>query len=656
MPRLLVDLKPSLFCLTAAAILGSCGGSTEPRRPATVTVSGPSTIGSLGSTVQLTATVADGSGATMSGLAVQWSTSNGAVGSVDPATGVVTAIGPGTATLRATVDGVVGTHDITVAQIAASMTLVPPTDTMRALTATAMYSAIVKDTGGAVIGAPGVNWSSTNPLVASITGEGTATAVANGAVFVRAQVGSLLDSVPLAVRQRVSYVQSTVTLSRALLFVGDTIDVSLQTRDSLNKTLTFGGAAVTFSTASAGGGSSGAFLPTVDQGDGTYTSRFAGSGVGSPVVVTSMIAGLPVSASASARVVGFTKISGYSAGFPHTCGIITTGDLYCWGDQTTGMRGIGSNVATVTDPTPTLVSGGRQWSDVSAGFWSVCGISNTTLYCWGNASEGQLGNGFNNGTFPSPVAIAPESSFVAVNIGLAAGECAITVAHSAMCWGRGIEGRVGNGADTTVVRAVGVNGGNKFAALATSAFGTCGVSEAGAAICWGFYATLGIGYGPYPDDCGGQGCSKSPVAVLGGLTFRPVIIHDGNTACSIATDDKTYCWGQTVQEVPGAPVFTALAAGDLDYCGLAQSGTVYCWGTNRNGRFGNPPDPNMYQSTPVAVPGSQHFTQISMSQNHMCGITTDGNAWCWGSNANGELGDRTTTPSTTPVRVRLFVP
>ena len=59
---------------------------------------------------------------------------------------------------------------------------------------------------------------------------------------------------------------------------------------------------------------------------------------------------------------------------------------------------------------------------------------------------------------------------------------------------------------------------------------------------------------------------------------------------------------------------------------------------------------------PEPVPGGQHFTQLSMGQSHMCGVATDGNAWCWGSNSKGELGDRTTTPSATPVRVKLFAP
>jgi alpha-tubulin suppressor-like RCC1 family protein len=656
MARYLGMLSNSLIWFSAAALLGGCGSSTEPRRPATVNVTGPTTIGSLGSTIKLTATVLDGSGSPMSGVVVQWSSSNSAVASIDGATGTVKAIGPGSVTLRATADGTVGSHDVSVAQIPFSLTITSPTDTLRALTATVSCTAAVKDSGGALIVAQGVVWSSSNPAIVSVTDQGVATAVTNGPVFVRAQAGSVLDSIALAVHQRASAASSTLRQTSSQLMVGDTVRISVEARDSLNQRLAFGGSSVTVSAAAFGGASSGLFSPVVDNGDGTYSETIVATAMGSPTHLTVAIDGRSVTASPVISVLGFIKISVYSAGFPVTCGILTTQELYCWGSQAGGMRGDGSSSPTVSDPTPTLVSGGLRWTDVTTALTAACGIANAKVYCWGSASGGQLGNGTTNGNYSTPLLVAPESSFVSIKMGLSFGVCALTVAHSGMCWGGGTWGRLGNGADTTASRPVGVNGGNRFGDLATSYAGSCGITQAGAALCWGYYSVLGMGYGPYPDDCGGVQCSKSPVAVTGGITFRPVIIHDGNTACAIATNDKTYCWGQIAQEVPGAPVFTALAAGDLDYCGLAPTGTVYCWGTNRNGRFGSPPDASVYQSTPLAVPGGQNFTQIAMSQNHMCAIASDGNAWCWGSNGNGELGDRTTTPSRTPVRVRLFTP
>ncbi|HMI46399.1 MAG TPA: hypothetical protein VK491_09570, partial [Gemmatimonadaceae bacterium] len=76
------------------------------------------------------------------------------------------------------------------------------------------------------------------------------------------------------------------------------------------------------------------------------------------------------------------------------------------------------------------------------------------------------------------------------------------------------------------------------------------------------------------------------------------------------------------------------------------------WGYNPNGRLGNGTTNDA--SIPTAVSGGHAFTQLSMSQDHTCGVTTDGNAWCWGGNDMGELGTRSLTPSQVPVRVRLF--
>jgi alpha-tubulin suppressor-like RCC1 family protein len=616
------------------------------------------TLRSLGATATLNGIVRNARHEALPDVAVSsWTSSNPAIVTVNTTTGLVAAVVNGAATITAHAGAATGSTTVTVLQSLVSATLAPPTDTLRSLGATGQYTVVAKDAGGAAIVSPVMNWRSTNSAVVTVGSQGLATAVSNGSAYVVAQSGIVVDSLPLAVLQRADPTKSTITVSRPLLFVADTVRATLRARDALDHPLTFGGSTVVFS--SSGGTSTGAFGPTVDQGDGTYTSDFVGSSLGTTRSVGAMIGAVAVSTAAPPlRVVGFTRIGAYSAGFAHTCGIITTGDLYCWGSQLGGMRGLGSSGITVSDPTPTLVIGGHQWTEVDAGFATVCGIAEGgKLYCWGGASEAALGNGVTTGNYPTPVAISPESSFVSVDIGLTFGACAITPGHTGMCWGKGTWGRLGNGAETIATRPVAVSGGTRFAGIATSYGGTCGVTDAGAAMCWGIYSVLGTG-GPYPDDCGGVECSKSPVAVSGGLTFKPTIVHDGNRVCAIATNDKTYCWGgsTTPTALAGAPIFTALAEGDLDACGLAQSGTVYCWGSNRNGRFGSPPDIGMIQTVPVPVPGGQIFTKLSMSQNHMCGITTDGNVWCWGSNDYGELGDRTTAPSATPVRAKLFAP
>ena len=483
-----------------------------------------------------------------------------------------------------------------------------------------------------------------------------------------------------APRQRIDPTKSTITLTRPLLFIDDTVRATLQVRDTRNNPITTGGSTVVFSSmGSATGSSSLTVLPTLDNGDGTYNANLIGSGMGSPRTVTANIDGLPVSVTPTVRVVGFTKIAA-AGGTLHgavtttggfTCGIITTGDMYCWGIPWFGVRGTGSFVGPTPDPTPTLVAGGHQWTDVAAGLWYVCAVAGGGGgYCWGSGSAGELGNGISghgsldNVSIPAP--ISGGSTIGTVSIGQSNGGCATTLTKTAMCWGAGVWGRLGNGSETSTDVPVVVSGGLLFDALSTSYSGTCGIS-AGSAYCWGHYSLLGLGASPAPESCSGPvACARTPFAVSGGRVFRPVVAVDGNVACALGTDDQAYCWGSgyvgngsmgasAPTPVSGGLSFTSLGmSGDSGHCGIAVGGAAWCWGINSNGRFGNGTTSNA--TVPTAVSGGHAFTQMSSSQDHTCGVATDGNGWCWGGNDMGELGDRTTTRRLTPVRVKLFAP
>jgi alpha-tubulin suppressor-like RCC1 family protein len=83
--------------------------------------------------------------------------------------------------------------------------------------------------------------------------------------------------------------------------------------------------------------------------------------------------------------------------------------------------------------------------------------------------------------------------------------------------------------------------------------------------------------------------------------------------------------------------------------GLTTSGAAYCWGQNADGELGNGSTINSL--TPVAVSGGLTFATVTAGGNQTCGVTTSGAAYCWGHNANGQLGNGTFTDSTTPVAV-----
>ena len=95
---------------------------------------------------------------------------------------------------------------------------------------------------------------------------------------------------------------------------------------------------------------------------------------------------------------------------------------------------------------------------------------------------------------------------------------------------------------------------------------------------------------------------------------------------------------------------TALTAGEAHSCALNPSGAAFCWGSNANSRLGTG-TAEARDSVPRPVSGGLVFASIGAGTTHSCGIATNGDAYCWGGNDSGQLGDGTTTPRPTPVAV-----
>ena len=101
--------------------------------------------------------------------------------------------------------------------------------------------------------------------------------------------------------------------------------------------------------------------------------------------------------------------------------------------------------------------------------------------------------------------------------------------------------------------------------------------------------------------------------------------------------------------VAGGLTFETLAGGGAHTCGLTSDGTAYCWGNNAQGQLGD--DSSTSQSAPVQVAGGLKFVSIDAGAAHTCAVTSAGEAYCWGRNDRGQLGDGTTTRSAAPVAV-----
>ncbi len=143
-----------------------------------------------------------------------------------------------------------------------------------------------------------------------------------------------------------------------------------------------------------------------------------------------------------APVVGSHTFVSVSAGDAHSCGVTVAGEALCWGSNSQGQLGDASAADRVA---PTAVIGGLTFSSVSAGLTHTCGaVVGETAYCWGANASGQLGEG---SVTPSmqPRRVAGAEVFVKVTAG-GSHTCAATGSPLVFCWGRGVAGQLGSGA------------------------------------------------------------------------------------------------------------------------------------------------------------------------------------------------------------------
>jgi hypothetical protein len=191
---------------------------------------------------------------------------------------------------------------------------------------------------------------------------------------------------------------------------------------------------------------------------------------------------------------------------------------------------------------------------------------------------------------------------------------------------------------------------------------TCGLTPQDGAYCWGSnpWGQLGIGVrGP------GEGRS-TPSLVSESVARGFQSIGAGfDFTCALDSGGRPYCWGRNDQgqlgsatrldiantpwPVEGGLVFVDLASGRQHSCGLTSEGTAYCWGDNDQGQLGNGTQADSIR--PGAVSGGHQFESLAAGDDHTCGLTSTGEALCWGSNARGALGDGTFDQSLVPIQV-----
>jgi len=366
-----------------------------------------------------------------------------------------------------------------------------------------------------------------------------------------------------------------------------------------------------------------------------------------------------------------------SAGLSHTCALTAGGAAYCWGSDAYGQLGVAVEQIEVRPYFPRRVAGG-QFASLSAGALHTCGLDGVgAAWCWGSNQHGQLGTGTLEGPVSCGVggcAYAP----VRVSGGLVFREiragsdftCALTAVGMAYCWGADSVGQLGGGAtEAPDPSPTLVAGGLRFRTLATGDEHACGLTDAGRVYCWGRNRRGQVG--PEGRESCPVGdlvyaCSTAPVPAGGGRTFAAVTAG-GDHSCGLAVTGPVYCWGDDGEaqigatptdtkaacqvsflqlaytcspdpvRVPGGLALHDLAAGGVDNCGLTAAGDAWCWGGNYEGQLG---DCTVRGASPEPrkVCGDHVFADLDVGTSHACAVTRGGAAWCWGGNDAGELG------------------
>ena len=302
-----------------------------------------------------------------------------------------------------------------------------------------------------------------------------------------------------------------------------------------------------------------------------------------------------------------TTFTAGSTGYAEGCGVRSDGTLWCWGNNSNGVVGDGSVTARWS---PVQAGSATTWRSVSIGSTAVCATrTDDSLWCWGNAAYGQTGISGASGNVTTPTA-GPAGSWSSVSVG-DTHTCGIKTDGTLWCWGENLNGGIGDGTTTNRPTPVAITatGVTTWASVSAGFYNTCGLaatgSAAGGLFCWGYNNSGQLGDGTTTN-------RNSPVRI-------------------------------------GSATWTAVSAGRGHTCGVQTAGTAWCWGLNNNGQVGDGTATN--RSAPTQVGSATTWADIDAAYEYSCARRTDSTLWCWGLNNNRQLGNRDTTNLSTPNQV-----
>lgn len=362
-----------------------------------------------------------------------------------------------------------------------------------------------------------------------------------------------------------------------------------------------------------------------------------------------------------------------AVGEAHSCVLTTAGRVRCWGLGEDGRLGYGNTVWVGDNEAPAVAGdvplGGRATA-IAAGDRHTCALMTTgQVRCWGDNERGQLGQGdtadVGGSTVPSdapPIALGRRA--VAITAG-GSHTCALLDNRRLRCWGAGDLGQLGHGDgedvgdDETVVSAGFVPGTGYVRSVSAGTEHTCVVRVNRAVRCWGEGFAGRLGYGDEVD----RGDDEAPfgdvplggpaVALSAGWLHTCVVLTGARVRCfgrglhgrlgygdglDVGNDETPASVGDVDLDAPAASV----AAGGEHTCVVTRTEYLRCFGRSLYGQLGYGNDDSVGDDEPASavgnVPTIDRIVAVDAGADHTCALTRSGHARCWGRGQHGRLG------------------
>ncbi|MDR1033065.1 MAG: IPT/TIG domain-containing protein [Candidatus Nomurabacteria bacterium] len=405
----------------------------------------------------------------------------------------------------------------------------------------------------------------------------------------------------------------------------------------------------------------------------------------------------------------FTQIA---VGVAHTCGIASTGSVYCWGGNSNGQLGDGTNtsqsepvkVKTAADDAGSALPANIAATAVVAGTQHSCVLAGNDIYCWGYNPDGQLGNNTTTDsslpvkvqkTTDNPSSMLPGDVTVTAMDSGAHSTCVVASDNNIYCWGWNLNGQLGNNGTADSPIPTRVRRSNESAtfelpsaasvsivSLSVGASHACVVASDNNAYCWGggYYGQMGdntrYSTTTYPVRVY-KNSDNASSALPASATLTAISASQRHT-CVLASNE-VYCWGNgsygqmgngtsvlyntlakrvlktsdnASSALPDGVTIERLVSTFGGSCVLASDNNIYCWGYGVYGEMGNGTAifNNLYvtrvfktsDDADSALPDSASIATLTAGGDGVCTTTTAQKAYCWGSGANGQMGNGTT--------------